>query len=360
MMQINSRNRQGGTTRPLLLGVLAFGLMAASAGVIPAEEGLTVKPLEKWSGVFADRQIDFHYVVNVENGFKGRLGWALSINRRTVSRGERAVEATPQEPARVTVPLRIPHVKEGVILEARLVASVFSDDAVGKEVKHEKRLWIFHADPFADRSVWLENLKITLFDPEGKTAQVFEQANIPFHSARSVASLEELSEGLVIIGEGTSLEVQRDLPEMMLKVAASGLPVLCLASSEGAIVMPGADGSQQPRPSGVLLRRRDMITELDNRLDAAAWPQGNVAVSGLTLKADVDRVLAEVSQDDRAWPWVEIVCDVSTIGARVATPASDSRSAFASSKVTNSGLMPSPVPSAITRFEPTPSIRPTT
>ncbi len=211
-----------------------------------------------------------------------------------------------QRPVQVVVPIIAPHVKQGVILQARLVVSVHQDDAAGKAVEHEKRIWIFPNDPFADRSEWLENLKITLFDPEEKTADIFDEANIPFKVARNVTSLEECRDGLIVIGEGASLEDYRGLPETMLQLASSGLPVLCLAPSEGAVEISATSDRLRIRPRAVSLRRRDVIAELDKRLDAVAWPQCKMALGGLAFRIEVDRVLAEVSQGGRAWPWVEV------------------------------------------------------
>jgi hypothetical protein len=283
-----------------------FILAVAFAGTAQAEQRFSVRPLQRWSGIFADRRVEFHYVVAAEESFQGRLEWAFSVGPRTIARGERAVDAAPRRPVRVAVPLRAPHVKQGVILQARLVVSVHQDNAAGEAVGHEKRIWIFPDDPFADRSEWLKNLKITLFDPEEKTANIFEEANIPFKVARSVASLEECREGLIVVGEGTSLEVYRDLPETMLQVAASGLPVLCLAPSEGAVEISATSDRLRIRPRAVSLRRRDVIAELDKRLDAVAWPQCKMVLGTLALRIEADRVLAEVSQGNRAWPWVEV------------------------------------------------------
>lgn len=283
-----------------------FILAVAYAGTARAEQQLSVRPVERWSGIFADRRVEFNYVVAAEEPFQGRLEWAFSVGPRTIARVERAVDAAPRRPVRVAVPLRMPHVKQGVILQARLVVSVHQNNAVGKAVEHEKRIWIFPDDPLTDRSEWLENLKITLFDPEEKTTSIFEEANIPFKVARNVASLEELREGLVVVGEGASLEDYRDLPETMLRLASSGLPVLCLALSEGAVEISATSDRLRIRPRAISLRRRDVIAELDKHLDAVAWPHCKMAVGALALRIEADRVLAEVSQGGRTWPWVEV------------------------------------------------------
>jgi hypothetical protein len=52
----------------------------------------------------------------------------------------------------------------------------------------------------------------------------------------------------------------------------------------------------------IRLRRNEIITELDKRLDATAWPpDGAVPHTGLVP----DRTGAEVTEDS-GWPWVEL------------------------------------------------------
>src|SRR5690606_25563342 len=54
-------------------------------------------------------------------------------------------------------------------------------------------------------------------------------------------------------------------------------------------------------------RRSDVIAALDKRLDSTFWsPDGIVAQRGLTLVAHRDAVMARMSDDQDAWPWLEI------------------------------------------------------
>ena len=94
------------------------------------------------------------------------------------------------------LPLRIPAVKEGIALQAELSVTAYAGDGKQPAATHTKAVWIFAPDPFVDRSQWLRGLGITLFDPPGKTAEVFEKAHIPFKLTRNTDALPELEKGL--------------------------------------------------------------------------------------------------------------------------------------------------------------------
>src|SRR5437764_4455745 len=118
-----------------------------------AEDGVTVEPREKWSGVFGGKEVDVHLVVKVPRALKGRVGWTFSTtNRRTIASGDVGVTASPDRPGTATVRLRVPEVREGVVLRAQLAVSVFGDGDRKPLAAHEQPLWIFPGNPFAGRT----------------------------------------------------------------------------------------------------------------------------------------------------------------------------------------------------------------
>jgi hypothetical protein len=230
----------------------------------------------------------------------------LSVNRRTIARGQQLASVRPDKPAVATLRLAVPGVKEGVVVQAQLAVSLYAGASTRPAAEHTKPIWIFPRDPFVDRSEWLKGLNIELFDPLGKTAEVFEKARVPFKLTRNTAAISGPGTGLLVIGEGISLRDFRALPEAMLQAAAGGRPVLCLAPSEGAIPMPGAGDTPQQAPRLVELRREDIVTELDKRVDAAGWPPAGTSVaSRLVVQPKGGRVVAEVSAQGAGWPWLD-------------------------------------------------------
>jgi hypothetical protein len=281
-------------------------LVSGGSLVLAGDTRATIEQEQKWSAVFQDAEIELHFSLRTPDPFKGRVHWQLaSREKRTLLRGESAVAAEPDKPGRLTVRLKVPSVKPGVILPLVLVLAIHGDD--GKVAATlEKNLWVFPSDPFAERTQWLKDLKITLFDPAGKTREVLDKLHVPFEETRNVAALPELTAGMVLVGEGVSFAEYRDLPEALLKTAAKGLPVLCLAPEEGTFPLPAAE-ALPGAPSSVMISRNEIITKLDKRLDAEGWGvDGNPIVGSLSVKVEDGNMVAEVRKDRRGWPWLDV------------------------------------------------------
>ncbi len=285
-----------------LAAVMAVTLTAGRPGI---SDEVSLRVQEGWSGLFGGQPAEFHATVTAGKSFEGRVGWSLTIGRHTVARREATVTAGPGKAGTFEIRVDLPPVRDGVIVPAELSIVVLGSQNNSVETSLKKRLWIFPEDPFTDRREWLKQLHIHLFDPEGNTRTVFEAMDIPFSQTSNVDSLGVLKGGLLVIGEGTSFEDYRGLPEMLVHAAARGVGVLCLAPSGGQFPMPGAEGHRLPNADRITLRRSDVIGELDKRLDAWAWPpDGKVVASSLAPKAEREHLLAEVVAGSAGWPWL--------------------------------------------------------
>jgi hypothetical protein len=291
------------------LSTILAGAADRSCGAVPAADRVTISPREAWSGVLGGQETTLDYNITTPEGFRGRLGWSLSVDQRTLARGEIALTAEAGRPNRAAVRFKVPEVKVGVVIQARLSVEVYDGGRGGRLAGHERPLWIFSDDPFALRADWLKELKITLFDPQGDTQKILERAKIPFRQIQHVGALQEMTGGVLVVGQGTSLEEYRNLPEILVRLAAGGVPVLCLAPSAGSLPMPGAGmpGTELPVPKHVVLRRQDAITALDKRLDADGWPpEGQIVASTISITADGHRVVGQVGKEESGWSWIEV------------------------------------------------------
>jgi len=271
-------------------------------------EGFRITPTESWSTLFAGEQVVRGFNVAGRGAFKGIVAWGLTVNRAVVSRGERAVGLAPNKATNVKLKLSLPPVKDGVVMPADLAVSLRPRGPGGAVATFTQRLWLFSRKPFAGRSAWLKSLRIRLFDPEGATSKVLTEASIPFALVRNVDAVADLEGGLLIIGEGTSFRNYRGLAAMMVKAAARGVPVLCLAPSGGDFAAAGAGDPELPSPVSIAFRREDIITEFDKRLDAGAWPHdGRIVATTLLVKADRGRVVVRATDRPAGWPWLEAV-----------------------------------------------------
>jgi hypothetical protein len=277
-----------------------------TASIAAGEAKVKILAQEPWSNVYGGKEAVFHFGVSASESFKGVAAWSLSSSGRALARREQEVSAGPGQPATIEIRVEAPPVKEGVVLEAALAVSVLEPGGKATAASIEKRIWIFAEDPFAGHREWIKQAQLRLFDPQKKTAERLSKAKVDFDQIASVDALGGIKDGLVVIGEGVSLRDYRGLAETMVRCAASGVPVLCLALSGGEMTLPGMGDSDLPQPTRMALRGNDVITELDKHLDAAGWPpDGKIAVSGLKLKGERGPVVGEVVKEG-GWPWLEM------------------------------------------------------
>ena len=252
------------------------------------------------TNLFGGTQARFPFTVNLPQPRGNRAAWVVTIERRTVARGEVEVVAQAGQPGRFEVRWDVPTVKEGVIVRADLVISLAG-------ATWNSPLWVFPRNPFAGQLSVFKTRPIILFDPAETTARVLEETGVTFERQRNVDALAEQANGLIIIGEGVSFRAYRGLPGILIKAAAQGRRVLCLAPVDGLLPVPGGDDPDLPAPGRLEFRDSRIIHTLDKRLDAHSWPpDGQVVASALALKAERGRVVAEVTPGPAGWPWLEV------------------------------------------------------
>ena len=284
--------------------MMGFWLVCSAVEAAPK---MSLAIQEPWNDVFGGEETVFHVVIDSREAAHGRLVWRYSAGDKTIARQEREIGVGPGRPFSEAVRLPVPEVKEGAILNTTLSVSVIENEALQATATCEKVLLIFPPDPFAGRMEWLKKLDIRLLDPEKRTAESFEKAGIPFQRVANMEVLAEVKGGIIIVGEGISFNDYKGLPDLLFKVAAKGVPVLCLAPSGGNFRLPGTSEHEMPAPRSMKFDRNEMITRLDKRLDAVAWPpDGVIALSTMALRSARGAVVGEVEKGGDNWSWLEM------------------------------------------------------
>ena len=290
-----------------IAGAAATAVIAALAAwpAACAEPAAVLACREHWSTFFGGREVRLHFAARSEPPVDGRLLWSHAADGRTIARGELAAELKGGGESEAEIRLRLPEVREGVVLDTQL-SVVLADRRNQVLARHDRIVRLFPSDPFVDRRKWLGSLGIVLYDPKGATEAIFKAHDLPHRLVGTPAALSGVAQGTVVIGEGLSLEDRRGLAETLLRLAAGGVPVLCLAPASGSLPFPG--GGDGPQPRRVVLGGCEVIGELDKRLDADAWaPDGRVAAAGLELSAAGRGAAFSVAPPPRGWSWLEVV-----------------------------------------------------
>ena len=289
----------------LLVFISVFFSFASIVSASELEPVLNVQ--EQWGDVFGGKEAVFHATVTSAKPVTGTVSWQFTCEGHTIARGEKAVEASPTNRATVEIKFAVPSVKDGVIMPASLTVAFAEQKAEIISASLVKQLYIFPENPFADRSDWLKKLNIILFDPTGKTAELFTKNEIPFKQVNNIGALSDCKDSVVIVGEAVSFKESRGLADILVKTAAAGIPVLCLAPSEGEIQMPGVEGSDQPFPLQITFRQNNIITELDKRLDDKGWaPDGSMVSNIMSLQSDRKGILLSVAKTGTGWSWFDL------------------------------------------------------
>ena len=289
--------------------ILATLLLSLSAAFISAQEkedsGVELKAREPWTTVFGGERVKLHFDFNAVDPDRYTARWSYAAGQRRLAAGELTVKAGPDGTGAIEVPLRIPAVRDGVIFETELTVSLVKQSETVTTLS--KPITIYPSDPLIQKQSWIEELSISLYDPDGKTADQFKAAGIPFERVGTLASIGNVEEGFLVIGEGLSLKVQRGMFDVLAETASREIPVLWLASTEGAFPLPFAAEEDLPQPDRVLMDRAAVIKRFDKRFDDQAWgTQGNPAVNSLQIVRSRTGIEMEVTESSSGWSWLEM------------------------------------------------------
>lgn len=298
-----------------LILIIVITWLCAAAGFVQAQD---IKPLskvniesqEKWRTLFGGEECIYHFQITSNESIEGRTGWSLRYANRTINQGECTFEAEPGKGGLIEIRLKVPPVNEGVMMPVPFAVRLYQKGEKEALASWEETLYIFSKDPFALKKEWLKGLKIGLFDPEGKTQAVFQELGIPFSIKNNIDGLSEFDGSLLVVGSGLNFLEYSGLWGALLNLCRQKISVLVLAPRGG--FFPSIEEIILNESNGIGIRflKRDIIHQLDKKLDVVAWPpDGKVVTSTMTVyyvhKAGLVGEFGPVP-GDIGWPWFEI------------------------------------------------------
>jgi len=296
-------HRHGGTAHAsTTLGMILCALLRHAASAAP--DARIFLP-DSRTCVFAGATVEIPVQLIGDDALTGRLGWALVHNRHTLARHEQAVAIQRGQPGELRLKLDLPAARENIILDCRLELNLI-DRAAQPRAPQTRPLTIFPPDPFTLRRRWVERLDLHVFDPGGDTHAAFTALGIPYRRIERVDSIDHLTGGVLIIGEGIALSDYPGLAPRAMRAARGGTPVILLAPADGDIEFPGTtDDPDGGLPTAVSFRERDVIREFDKRFDVAHWRADRESVAvRFKLAARGEQTALRVNDQD-GWPWIE-------------------------------------------------------
>lgn len=319
---------------PACGAVLLLGALSGSSNGTPSSSGV-LEAADSRTNHFGGSEATLRQVIRDTEPHVGRLVWSLSAHGRSLRHGTVDVQHRGDGPTITDIRVPLPGVKDGVVLDTIFTVALV-DGAGGRLATHSRPVRIFAEDPFVDRRLWLERLRIAVFDPVGDTVGVFERSGVPFTPVRGASDIDGMRTGLLVVGEGTSWRAEPGLSATLVAAAARGVSVLCMAPRDGTLPLPaGGDASGSERTKSLSLRGADVIAEIDPRLDWKDWsPRGSAVTARMVAAAEGDAVVVRVGRAETEWAWLEsrygsgavpggalVICGFGIVAHWDATPA---------------------------------------
>lgn len=248
---------------------------AVTQGRVESAEGgttSTLTPVEVPETCFADSELALRFACHAPSS----VAWQASAARRPFASG--VIEPRNDK---VEIRFRTPQVKQGVVLPIQV--------AVGGTLS---KIHVFGQDPLAGRRDWATSLHVTLFDPSGKTANALDTINLAYRQLTGLGALASVTRGIVVVGEGLSLDDHPGLDETLCRVARQGVPVVLLAPESGNFAIT------DPAPMRFELRDNSAGQQIDAR---TIGDLNRSCAYRVSSEGDVPLLRTTEQQSDYAW-----------------------------------------------------------
>jgi hypothetical protein len=206
---------------------------------------LTVDDLS--GGIFAGALTHTAVTLSGERHSYARILWQLSARGRVLVHGERDVVFDGEETITLTLPIAPPPLRPGLSLRATLaIDGVAAADALPTRL-YATDVVLYGPDVLRAERDHFATMHIQLFDLIGRTAEIFDQLNIPYHRLSRDKLNSVVPHGLLAIGAGVRLDQSPTLSHLLLEHARKGGRVLLLQPASGALALEEMAGDAMPR-----------------------------------------------------------------------------------------------------------------
>ena len=147
---------------------------------------------------------------------------------------------------------------------------------------------------------------IQLLDISGETSKAFDESSIPFRRLTSISSIDGLTAGTLIVGEGTDFDEQHGLADALIEASGRGVYVLVLAPAAKSAAIVSADILNSGRLRRVEFRSQDVLHDFDKRFDTSDWSNSRNIESTVKLHAIHNEAVIGIAENANGWPWLEL------------------------------------------------------
>lgn len=265
--------------------------------------------VQSWCNLLSGQVVTIPLLLRRVQELPITLQWRLLVENRALARGERKLDADQSKGDRdrieTTLRVQVPSIRDDLSMKCHLIVECFGSNG-NLIASTENLFWIYGLDPFSGVRTAMIKTPIYLFDPHGTSAEVFRKSDLPYREIAKLERVNHIEHGLLVIGEGLSLEEYPQVDKAMVGAIGRGMSVLCLAPQNGVISLAGLPDSPYPRPERVEYANAEIVRRFDKRLDSTHWTGGiDSAQSGVLQIRRGSRILGQISNDRLAWPWIE-------------------------------------------------------
>jgi hypothetical protein len=290
-----------------LIAIAAFGWMRTTAAAGAEEtsgQQLNATPLGTRSCVLAGAETQFAYELTHVDAARVRVDWTLLVDRQLIGRGFVVPDVVNAKGTRtVTIPLTIPSIRPGVVLSATLRLTLTTG---AKSLTVDRPLFIYHPDPFSGMKSLPAEADIQLLDISGETTKVFDDSSISFRRLPSISSIDGLSAGTLIVGEGIDFDEQHGLAGALIDASGRGVHVLVLAPAVNSTAIVSADVLNSGRLRRVEFRSQDVLHDFDKRFDTSDWSNSRNVESTVKVQAIHNDAVIGIAENAKGWPWLAL------------------------------------------------------